>query len=107
MDTRSQPRTDLALEARERLEKSGRGIEGVFFESEDGERYSVGRLTVLDDRGAAALGKPVGSYRTVTFGSPALLSDTEKEELSAAIAAAGGASYRLSPLGVACTYPVF
>lgn len=30
-----------------------------------------------------------------------------RAELSAAIAAAGGASYRLSPLGVACTYPVF
>ena len=86
MDTVGQPRTDLAAEARERLCKSGRELAGVEFESSDAGRYSVGRLRILDGRGEKALGKPVGCYRTVAFGSPVLLSEEEKAELSAAIA---------------------
>lgn len=61
-------RTDLALEAhelwRESTEETGE-LEGVRAGEETAWGYPVTRVDILDAAGAAALGKPAGSYRTV------------------------------------------
>ena len=61
-------RTDLALEAqelwRESAERTSR-LPGVKAVKRKQEGYTVTEVRVLDERGAEALGKPVGSYRTV------------------------------------------
>ena len=64
----AQRRTDLAVEAHE-LWREGAGettkLSGV--RAEDGQRegFSTTVVTVLDQEGAAALGKPVGRYVTL------------------------------------------
>ena len=61
-------RTDLALEARELWQESaGTATElaGVKAVEKKVQGYSVTRIDILDRRGEAALGKPVGSYRTL------------------------------------------
>ena len=60
-------RTDLAVEA-EALAKTGRETpspEGVRVREESREGCPVTRVEILDGRGEAALGKPVGTYVTV------------------------------------------
>ena len=62
-------RTDLAVEA-EALTKTaqtGRGPEGVRVQEEVREGCPVTRVEILDDRGEAALGRPVGTYVTVSY----------------------------------------
>lgn len=62
-------RTDLALERRDlykkanRLDKEIDGIETQ--EEENGPRIKTARVKVLDEKGAQAIGKPVGSYITI------------------------------------------
>lgn len=62
-------RTDLALERRDlykkanRLDKEIDGIETQ--EEENGPRIKTARVKVLDENGAQAIGKPVGSYITI------------------------------------------
>ena len=57
-------RTDLALEAKELWEKSAQkttqldGVKAI-------ERGAVTQVDILDDRGAQALGKPIGRYLTM------------------------------------------
>ena len=61
-------RTDLALEARELWKESAEGtsrLPGVRAKRRRAEGYAVTEVEVLDGRGAEALGKPVGRYRTV------------------------------------------
>ena len=63
-------RTDLALEARELWQESAgetTRLEGV--EAREGSREGMGVTTVriLDGRGEAALGKPRGTYITLTL----------------------------------------
>ena len=56
-------RTDLAVEARE-LTRQGAGateLEGVRAREETREGYPVTRVEVLNETGAKALGKPVGT----------------------------------------------
>lgn len=60
-------RTDLAVEA-EALTKTaqtGRGPEGVRVQEEVREGCPVTRVEILDDRGEAALDRPMGTYVTV------------------------------------------
>lgn len=66
-------RTDLAMEAKELWEKSAErtsALPGVKAEEKTENGYVITRVDILDEEGAAALGKPVGSYRTVDL-SPA------------------------------------
>ncbi len=77
-------RTDLALEAKELWEKSAERttqLEGVRAR----EQGNLTRVDILDDRGAKALGKPVGSY--VTMELPSFDRDVRKaaEELAQAL----------------------
>ena len=61
-------RTDLALEAQELWKESAERtsrLPGVKAVKRKQEGYAVTEVRVLDERGAEALGKPVGSYRTV------------------------------------------
>ncbi|MBQ8390859.1 MAG: GPR endopeptidase [Oscillibacter sp.] len=61
-------RTDLALEARELWQESAgktTRLPGVRAKTAKQEGYAVTRVEVLNDRGAQALGKPVGRYLTV------------------------------------------
>lgn len=63
-----QRRTDLALEARELYqEQAGETtrLRGVRARERQRRGFPVTRVDILDEEGAAALGKPVGSYRTV------------------------------------------
>ena len=63
-----QRRTDLALEARELFqEQAGETtrLRGVRARERRRRGFPVTRVDILDEEGAAALGKPVGSYRTV------------------------------------------
>ena len=60
-----QRRTDLAVEARE-LTRGGAGeLQGVKVREETREGYPVTRVEVLNETGAKALGKPVGTYITL------------------------------------------
>lgn len=61
-------RTDLALEARELWQESAgtaTKLAGVKAAEKKVQGYPVTRIDILDRRGEAALGKPVGSYRTL------------------------------------------
>lgn len=62
-------RTDLALERRDLYKKANRldqEIDGIETEEEEnGPRIRTARVKVLDENGAQAIGKPVGSYITI------------------------------------------
>ena len=62
-----QRRTDLALEAAQLWREGGNTgeLSGVTQEESTREGYPVTTVKVLDDRGAKAIGKPVGTYVTV------------------------------------------
>lgn len=65
-----QRRTDLALEARELWqERAGETtrLEGVEATCEEREGFPCETVRILDGRGEQALGKPVGTYVTVTL----------------------------------------
>ena len=65
-----QRRTDLALEARELWqERAGETtqLEGVQAESGEREGFPSETVRILDERGERALGKPAGTYVTVTL----------------------------------------
>ena len=62
-------RTDLALEARELWQESAERttrLMGVKATKSKLEGYPVTRVDILDHRGEEALGKPQGSYFTMT-----------------------------------------
>lgn len=65
-------RTDLALEAcelwRESAEKTAR-LDGVRSRERKSDGYPVTKVEILDERGEAALGRPVGTYLTVDLRS--------------------------------------
>lgn len=63
-----QRRTDLAVEAHELWKESAREttrLSGVRAEEEEREGFPATVVSVLDEEGAAALGKPVGRYVTL------------------------------------------
>lgn len=69
-------RTDLALERRENY--ADEEIEGVDFAVSDESSVKISHITVLDERGERALGKPVGHYVTVEI--PSLREVSERLE---------------------------
>ena len=61
-------RTDLALEAKEIWQESAKQttqLSGVKARNSRQEGYPLTRVNILDEIGAQALGKPIGSYLTV------------------------------------------
>ncbi|RHT43111.1 GPR endopeptidase [Clostridium sp. AM30-24] len=60
-------RTDLALEERERIRGSESGIPGIRVQEREKKegKIRVTEVAVCDERGAAAMGKPVGLYLTL------------------------------------------
>lgn len=80
-------RTDLALEAEQLCRETGEALAGVRSRSRRQGGFAVTVTEVLDARGAAALGKPVGSYVTLELG--ALLRREENAFAEAAALLAG------------------
>lgn len=65
-----QRRTDLAEEARELWAESGGEVgklSGIMAQEEEKEHIHVSRVEILDEKGEAALGKPKGTYITLTL----------------------------------------
>lgn len=65
-------RTDLALEAKELWQESAEKtsqLEGVKATEKRSEGYPVTQVDILDHRGEEALGKAIGSYRTIDLSS--------------------------------------
>ncbi len=60
-------RTDLAVEAAQLLREGGRpgALDGVVQEEKSREGWPVTVVKITDDRGARAIGKPVGRYVTI------------------------------------------
>ncbi len=60
-------RTDLALEVRESIPEDDKEVKGVILEKEKDEEngVEVTRLIIKDQKGAKAMGKPIGTYITV------------------------------------------
>ena len=75
-------RTDLALELRENIcEETGEDISGVEIQIEESQELNitVTWVKITDEKGAEAMGKPIGNY--VTLESPAMKeNDTETHE---------------------------
>lgn len=71
-------RTDLAMEARELWQESAgktTRLTGVRARTAKQQGYAVTKVEILNDRGAAALGKPVGKYLTVDLSNYAQRKD--------------------------------
>ncbi len=62
-------RTDLALESEQLCRGTGAALAGVRSRTAQRGGFSVTVTEVLDERGAAALGKPVGRYVTLELGA--------------------------------------
>lgn len=64
-------RTDLALEVRESIPEDDKEIKGVILEKEQDEEngVEVTRLIIKDQKGAKAMGKPIGTYITIEIDS--------------------------------------
>ena len=77
MDSWSNVRTDLALEARESIGEEESGLHGVIVDEYYDEECDVHitRVVIETKNGAKALGKPMGTY--ITLEAPAM---TEPEE---------------------------
>ena len=85
-----QRRTDLALEAKELWEEDAgktTKLEGVTAWTETREGFPTETVHILDERGASALGKPVGRYVTLTMDG---LARREDRAFSRAAHAVGG-----------------
>ena len=76
-------RTDLALEESERR---GGGIDGVSEQTSDEQGFHLTRVSVLDERGAESLCKPIGEYITLEF-TPLLRREENSFEICAGILA--------------------
>lgn len=61
------PRTDLALEARESYPEDDVEIQGVILKEEYNKKkdIKVTTVTIKDEKGAKAMGKPIGTYITI------------------------------------------
>lgn len=97
-------RTDLALESRELWQESGGEadrLEGVEAEQREREKIQVTAVRVLDGRGAAALGRPVGTYVTLELeGLASREEDIFNRAVRAIAAELGSMLNRLAPTGL-------
>lgn len=71
------PRTDLALEVRETFEEDNVEIQGVILKEDYDEKKEIKVTTVVikDQKGADAMGKPIGTY--ITIEAPKLSEEDE------------------------------
>lgn len=92
-------RTDLALEAREvwqeSTEEAGE-LRGVMAKETNVFGFTVSRVKILDNEGAKALGKPIGSYTTVELSG---ISRRDAESFPKAIKAVANELSGLLPQG--------
>jgi spore protease len=67
MDKLNLPRTDLALEIRETFPEDDVEIQGVILKEEYNKKrdIKVTTVTIKEERGAKAMGKPIGNYITI------------------------------------------
>lgn len=81
-------RTDLALEEKERYESDNVEVQGVILEEEyDEEReIRVSRVRIETEKGAKAMGKPVGTYLTVEAPNLAVPDEDYHREISEELA---------------------
>ena len=67
--TNFQVRTDLAIEAREMIDERQEQVktepDGVEVETKEGECYTLTRVSIGNDAGSEAMGKPKGEYITI------------------------------------------
>ncbi len=77
LKTLNNRRTDLALEVRETFEDDDVEIKGVILEEEKDEEnhIKVTKVIIKDERGAKAMGKPIGNY--ITIEAPKLMGSDE------------------------------
>lgn len=77
-------RTDLALEEKEKFESDHVEIEGVVLNEEYDEENEIRMTTVLieTEKGAKAMGKPVGSYITIEAPRMAVPDEDYHQEIS-------------------------
>lgn len=86
-NTMFQPRTDLALEAREiHREESQEEILGVSVDKEEVGDVLITRVEVLNENGANTMGKPVGKYITLESSSLRKADADFKDEMSKLLA---------------------
>ena len=88
-----QRRTDLALEARELWQESAgetTGLEGVEARDSQREGMAVTTVRILDGRGEEALGKPRGTYITLTLEGVARREEDVFHRAARAVAAERG-----------------
>lgn len=73
----SAPRTDLALEIRESFEEDNVEIQGVVLKEDYDKKKDIRVTTVIikDQKGAEAMGKPIGTY--ITIEAPKLSEEDE------------------------------
>lgn len=79
-------RTDLALERRD-LYKKAYGledeVEGIEIEEEKvDEKVQISRVKVLNEKGAEAIGKPIGDYITIDVQKLKLATDEDIRKIS-------------------------
>lgn len=88
MEAKFEVRTDLAVEARESFPGDGGEIRGVALEEEylEEARIKVTKVEILDELGARAMGKPVGSYITLEAGHMNEEDESYHREISEAFA---------------------
>lgn len=82
-------RTDLALEEREGLKEQAKEVSGVSFRKWKGktEEVQITEVKVLNETGAKALGKPVGTYLTLEADRLLLPDEDFHSEISDELAA--------------------
>ena len=82
-------RTDLALEEREGLKEQAKEVSGVSFRKWKGksEEVQITEVKVLNEAGAKALGKPVGTYLTLEADRLLLPDEDFHSEISDELAA--------------------
>lgn len=61
-------RTDLAAEAKEFIDSSSRALSGVSTSTADYDGINISRIEITSERGAEAMGHPIGTYITVDTG---------------------------------------
>ena len=78
-------RTDLALEEKERFESDDVEISGVVLEEEYDEEREIRttRVVIETENGAAAMGKPVGTYLTLEAPDLAVPDEDSQMEIAA------------------------
>jgi len=81
-------RTDLAVEEKESFPGDGGEIEGVVLREweEKASRVKLTEVRILDERGARAMGKPMGTYLTLEAGQLAKKDEGYHEEVSRELA---------------------